>query len=360
MLILNMTEENPLIYLLKTYPEENWDMEQVSANENVTIEDIKSNPTLKWNWKSFSKNPNITWDFVKKHPFHDWDWVELSMHSCVTPDIVKRNPLARWFWPSMSCNPNLTIEFLRKFKKKNWDWLILTKNGAFTIETILSNSDLPWKLNSICDNPNFKSFVKNHDKTQYVVNINDFTMTVGTIVSKNGRPPYKRKYVTYDALIYKAGQMKHVHERMQQPFFWSSKHISTEFIKTHVELAEKLPNSYVNFDDLSRNPNLTMEIVNMVLPEKWNWYHVSKNEGIMMGNIQENPDKPWSDTLAQNPNMTLEYIGTHDLSFEFLSANKFTKMKERQRRIKDRKNAYPFLVKKMNKGLSRHIVETYL
>ena len=83
-----------------------------------------------------------------------------------------------------------------------------------------------------------------------------------------------------------------------------------------------------------------------------------------MKDIQENPDLPWTETVAENPNMTLEYVDAHhddpNFSFKFLSANKFTKMKERQRRLKDRRKAYPLMVKKMGKVMSRHVVETYL
>ena len=277
-----MTEENPLIYLLKKYRDANWDMERVSANENVTMEFVESNLDFGWKVKYLSRNPSLTWDFVKKRVFRDWDWVELSMHRCVTPDIVERNRTMRWFWPCMSCNPNLTIEFLRKFKHRDWNWLILTKNAAFTIEMILSNRDLPWKLDFLCNNPNYKS---------------------------------QRK-------------------------------------------------SAGNFDDLSRDPNLTIEIVKKYPVEKWSWHHVSKNEGITMKDIQENPDLPWAETVAENPNITLEYIDAHHddpiFSFKFLSANKFTKMKERQMRIKNRKTSYPLMVKKMGKVMSRHVVETYL
>jgi hypothetical protein len=98
--------------------------------------------------------------------------------------------------------------------------------------------------------------------------------------------------------------------------------------------------------------------------ENWSWYHVSKNEGITMKDIQENPDLPWAETVAENPNMTPEYVDAHhddpNFSFKFLSANKFTKMKERQMRIKDRKTVYPLIVKKMGKEMSRYVVGNYI
>ena len=49
-----------LIKLTEKFPNKPWDWEELSNNENLTIEVIEKYIDKPWNWKKFSQNPNIT------------------------------------------------------------------------------------------------------------------------------------------------------------------------------------------------------------------------------------------------------------------------------------------------------------
>src|SRR5260221_14457508 len=54
---------NQLWSLIKLYPDKDWDWNDISANNNTTLDIIKNNPDIPWNWSRISTNHNITIDF---------------------------------------------------------------------------------------------------------------------------------------------------------------------------------------------------------------------------------------------------------------------------------------------------------
>ena len=59
---------------------------------------------------------------------------------------------------------------------------------------------------------------------------------------------------------------------------------------------------------ISYNPNITMDIIINNPDKPWGWYSISRNPNITWDIIRDNPDKPWN--------------------WESLSCNKFTKEQE--------------------------------
>jgi hypothetical protein len=63
-------------------------------------------------------------------------------------------------------------------------------------------------------------------------------------------------------------------------------------------------------------------------PDKnWSWYCISRNPNITMDIIEKHPEKPWNwYSISQNSNITMEFIETHlhHINFSNLSKNKFT------------------------------------
>ena len=45
--------------------------------------------------------------------------------------------------------------------------------------------------------------------------------------------------------------------------------------------------------DLSKNKNITCDIVKENLDKPWNWNGLSRNENITWDFVKDNPDKPW-------------------------------------------------------------------
>ena len=64
----------------------------------------------------------------------------------------------------------------------------------------------------------------------------------------------------------------------------------------------------LDWDNISYNPNITMEIIERYSNKPWDWYGISYNPNLTMKFIDNNPNKDWD--------------------WEGISQNKFTKEKE--------------------------------
>ena len=62
--------------------------------------------------------------------------------------------------------------------------------------------------------------------------------------------------------------------------------------KYFFEQVNKYSNKSWNWDSLSRNPNITWDIVETNPDTPWNWYALSSNPNITMDIVKTNPDKP--------------------------------------------------------------------
>ena len=49
-----------------------------------------------------------------------------------------------------------------------------------------------------------------------------------------------------------------------------------------VKIIKRFPNQFWSWDDLSRNPNLTIEIFQMFSHQLWNWDDISRNPSLTM------------------------------------------------------------------------------
>ena len=64
-----------------------------------------------------------------------------------------------------------------------------------------------------------------------------------------------------------------------------------------------------NWAFLSRNPNITWDIIKQNPDKPWDWNFVSSNSNITWDIIQKNPDKPWDwSYLSSNSNITWDII----------------------------------------------------
>ena len=83
---------------------------------------------------------------------------------------------------------------------------------------------------------------------------------------------------------------------------------------------------------LSKNPNITWEIVKDNPDEDWNWRGLSGNQNITLEIVKDNINKDWSwNRLSYNPNITWEIVKDNpdeDWYWGWLSSNPFTKNKE--------------------------------
>ena len=97
-------------------------------------------------------------------------------------------------------------------------------------------------------------------------------------------------------------------------------------------MIEKYPEKPWNWEYISYNPNITIEIIENNPEKPWDWYGISQNPNITMEMIDKYPDKPWDwNYISKNPNLTMEMIDKYPdkpWDWEVISKNKFTKEKE--------------------------------
>lgn len=64
-----------------------------------------------------------------------------------------------------------------------------------------------------------------------------------------------------------------------------------------------------DFSCVSINPNLTIEMIQKFPYQKWNWEYISRNPAFKMDTIESNLDLPWNwEAISRNPNLTPEFI----------------------------------------------------
>jgi len=91
----------------------------------------------------------------------------------------------------------------------------------------------------------------------------------------------------------------------------------------------------LDWNHISRNPNITIEIIEKYPNKPWNWgkYGISRNPNITIEIIEKYLDKSWkwSVILDKSRMSAFEFIDKHLDKYDdltFISDNKFTKEKE--------------------------------
>ncbi len=78
-------------------------------------------------------------------------------------------------------------------------------------------------------------------------------------------------------------------------------------MNTFLYLLEKYPDLPWRYNDLSRNPNISLKYIKNNPDEEWNWKYISKK--VTYKEFIDNPDLPWDYLeLSNNTNIPLEYI----------------------------------------------------
>jgi hypothetical protein len=96
-------------------------------------------------------------------------------------------------------------------------------------------------------------------------------------------------------------------------------------------LLKLFPDKPWNWYWVSRNPNITWEIISANPDKPWNWNEVSRNPNITCDMICANPDKPWNwSGISSNPNITWEIISANPdkpWNWDRISCNNFRYLK---------------------------------
>ena len=99
-----------------------------------------------------------------------------------------------------------------------------------------------------------------------------------------------------------------------------------------MEIIENNPDKPWDWICISQNPNITMEFIEKYMDKPWDWYYISQNPNITMEIIEKYPEKPWDwSCISYNPNITMEMIENNpdkSWSWSSISLNTFKKEKE--------------------------------
>ena len=118
-----------------------------------------------------------------------------------------------------------------------------------------------------------------------------------------------------------------------------------------IAIIDKYPDKPWDWDSISCNPNITMEFVEKYSDKPWNWGCIAYNPNITMDIVEKYPDKPWDwFWISNNPNITMDIIETNlnkPWSWYNISCNPFNYEKEL------------FIEKRMRKYLAAYKIQQY-
>lgn len=140
-------------------PQHNWEYIFIIQNKNIKLEDIKKYLSIFEKKNNFlidflSLNENITWEQVIQNTQIKWSYDFLSSNKNITLDIIKANPDKNWNFNYLSINLSITWDDIISNSKINWDWTFISSHPNITWKIIQENLNYPWYWPCVCYNPN--------------------------------------------------------------------------------------------------------------------------------------------------------------------------------------------------------------
>lgn len=242
------------------------------TNENFQYRMVKE-IYADMDWKKFSENPNLTWKIISNNLDYPWDWEVIASHKNITWKIIRKNPQILCYPRAVSINPNITFDIVISNLDYDWHWEFLLCNKNITWENIKNQfpnltSLRPKYIHALC---------KNENVTLDIIRLNSYIKWDWYCLSSNTnidikfvrenldrflglecfRGISKNKNITWDIIC----------KNSDLPWDWSA---------------------------ISENENITWDIIFNNLDKPWNWLHISAfNKNITWEIILTNPDKPW-------------------------------------------------------------------
>lgn len=314
--------------------------------------DDKETFELKWANEKLAINPGINWNFTKEFPelFAKSDLI--LANSNVSLDILRTiyrgwfdcgsveetNYNARTFDAHIvSHNPNINFEFLEKYlwyddviDRTNWDRRALSENPALTWKDAVEYGHTMYvdayslsyfpdlTLEDIIDygypKSNLQEFGQHKNLTYDMVLAHP---------EYNGNWNYwyisQNPNITWDI----------VKNNLDKPwnYKWLLQHANFTYdIIVQNEIGNFLDASK-RYKHISRNPNITLDIVKNNLDKPWNWEMISAHFNITLDIIENNIELDWNiKGLSRNPNLTWMFVvntWNEDWDWEAICENKF-------------------------------------
>lgn len=298
------------VLVLNAHNEGNWAW--LSRNKNITMEIISAFPRLRWDYRGVCRNPNLTVEFVRRNNSRKpLDWVNISANPAMTPEVVEANLDLPWDFYFMSTNPSLTLEyvmahqdrdwdmeavasnpaimpdprlsframsrnpnvteaFIEAHMDKDWDWGFLSSHQNVSLEFIEAHMDKPWDWHTrLSMNPNMTmDFVKKH-RARFVIDLPYIVPTLSGLLNEEG-DDFNEDGMA--AISYGLG--------------------ANPIVTPELLLKHAMHNGW-DWNDLSKNPSISLSFIEEHSEFPWNWTLISNREDITPGFITRNLDKNW-------------------------------------------------------------------
>jgi hypothetical protein len=255
------------MYLLKKYPDANWDICELLRNPNIDIKYIRDFYTKRYsykNWKKFIKftsyNINIDIEFIKKNIYH-LDWSGISLNNKFNTDVHFIKTYARFLnWSVISSCDNMPLNVIEQTNDLPWNWgkYGISSNLNLKVWFIKKFINKPFDWNAISKNP---------------------CITIGFLKTKQIRTNLNwRKLSSYFALT--------------------------------IKILKQFPNEDWHWDLISSNNALTIEMLETFPDKNWDWRRISSNKALTIEMLEKFPDKNWDWRcgISSNKALTIEML----------------------------------------------------
>lgn len=160
-------------------------------------------------------------------------------------------------------------------------------NPNITMEVIANHPEINWDYTNISENPNLSgAFICNSERKR------------------------ERFYPRYSISCNPCISMTDI-RTYHMHINWDWRGVSRNPNLT-MDVVESFSRKDWNWDVLSRHKLLTMGIVERLPDKSWNWKDISSHPNITMDNIEGNPQFPWNwEYISLNPNITIEFVSKH-------------------------------------------------
>ena len=246
-------------------------------------------------WKSISMNPN--WNFT--------DQIHL--------EFLEKN-INKLYCDILSMNKTLTIDFLEKHREKNWNWELLIYHESLPqdlidewfLESFFKYGAVSWSRISCCYVLSEKIIDEYADKVDWY-NISKFHRLTTEFMKK-----YWNKFSVCSLMENKTLTKDLIDENIEKimeiPAMYRSKILRLPC--TTLDLIEKYfveSKSYLSWQEISSNPNLTLEFVEKNY-DKMNWEQLSYNCYLNVDIVRKYFDKLNYQPLIHNKFLDFELI----------------------------------------------------
>jgi len=272
-----------LIRLIHDQLDANWDWNDLSGNQNITLPDVMTNQHLPWNMALLLTNPSFSLNdcehvVSKLYQIRLDELLEqqkysymLSRNHSIPLDWFLNHPELSFSFYDLAIHPQATLDLIHGEYADKFDIHRVTMmgNSAIPIQTILEH---------VQENPRDVSpILSTHKGIQYehteeFPSIRWHWPTLST--HQNMTPEIVDQYSD---------------KEWYRPKFWTNPSFYLE------DIIKRIPDHHYTFyaATYSMNPNIRFEDIDTLQNIPWRWRALSANSGITIRDIRTNPDKPW-------------------------------------------------------------------